>query len=154
MVAGGEAGPAFTLRRLAGFCCLADALAARFTLALSSPRTESALSSADGAAGPAFTLRRLAGFCCLADALAARLTSLGLSSPRTESALPLADGAAGPAFTRTYGYPGSEIDLLGRGALPAGWLSGTKARLLLSLLLRKGLSREEAESEFRRYVAD
>jgi L-asparaginase len=60
--------------------------------------------------------------------------------------------AAGPAFTNTYGYPGSEIDLLRRGALPAGTLSGPKARLLLMLLLRCGMSREALEASFRRYA--
>jgi L-asparaginase len=42
----------------------------------------------------------------------------------------------GPVFTRTYGYPGSEIDLIQRGVLPTGYLSGLKARLLLGLVLR------------------
>lgn len=60
--------------------------------------------------------------------------------------------AAGPAFTRTYGYAGSEIDLLGRGLLPAGLLSGLKARLLLALLLRRGEARAELEEHFRRYA--
>ena len=42
----------------------------------------------------------------------------------------------GQVFTRTYGYPGSEIDLIQRGVLPAGYLAGLKARLLLGLVLR------------------
>ncbi|MBW6398185.1 asparaginase [Roseomonas sp. HJA6] len=42
----------------------------------------------------------------------------------------------GPVFTETYGYAGGEIDLIRRGAIPAGMLSGPKARLLLGLALR------------------
>lgn len=44
----------------------------------------------------------------------------------------------GPVFTQTYGYPGAEIDLIKRGLVPAGYLSGLKARLLLGLALRGG----------------
>ena len=44
----------------------------------------------------------------------------------------------GPVFAATYGYPGGEIDLLARGLVPAGYLSGLKARLLLGLCLRSG----------------
>ena len=42
----------------------------------------------------------------------------------------------GPVFTRTYGYPGSEIDLIARNIVPAGYLSGLKARLLLGFCMR------------------
>jgi L-asparaginase len=42
----------------------------------------------------------------------------------------------GPVFTKTYGYPGAEIDLIKRGLVPAGYLSGLKARLLLGLVMR------------------
>ena len=42
----------------------------------------------------------------------------------------------GEVLGRTYGYPGSEIDLGERGAIRAGWLDGIKARILLTLLLR------------------
>jgi L-asparaginase len=44
----------------------------------------------------------------------------------------------GHVFTRTYGYPGSEIDLIERGVVSAGCLSGLKARLLLGLVMRGG----------------
>ncbi len=44
--------------------------------------------------------------------------------------------ATGPVFTGTYGYAGAEIDLIARGLVPAGMLSGAKARLLLGLLRR------------------
>lgn len=58
----------------------------------------------------------------------------------------------GPVFSNTYGFPGSEIDLLGRGLVVAGSLGGLKARLLLSLLLGVGLKGQELRSEFERFV--
>lgn len=44
---------------------------------------------------------------------------------------------AGAVFEKTYGYRGAEIDLLNKGLVPAGRLSGRKARILLSLLVGK-----------------
>ncbi|MBL8660886.1 MAG: asparaginase [Rhodospirillales bacterium] len=59
---------------------------------------------------------------------------------------------AGPVFTETYGYPGAEIDLIGRGLIPAGYLSGLKARLLLSLALRETSDRRAIGEHFAAYA--
>ncbi len=57
---------------------------------------------------------------------------------------------AGAVFERTYGYRGAEIDLLNKGLVPAGRLSGRKARILLSLLL--GLGVKDWQQEFLRVI--
>ena len=44
----------------------------------------------------------------------------------------------GEMLQETYGFPGSERDLLSRGLIPAGFLDGLKARILVSLLLASG----------------
>lgn len=53
---------------------------------------------------------------------------------------------AGEILTATYGFPGSEQDLIARGLIPAGALDGLKARVLLSLALAAGLSTDEVRN--------
>lgn len=50
---------------------------------------------------------------------------------------------AGPVLTDTYGFPGSEADLLSRGLLASNTLGPIKARILLQLLLMHGADRSE-----------
>jgi L-asparaginase len=46
--------------------------------------------------------------------------------------------AGGEMLRATYGFPGSERDLLSRGLIPAGFLDARKARVFTSLLLAAG----------------
>jgi L-asparaginase len=58
---------------------------------------------------------------------------------------------AGPVLETSYGYAGGEIDLLSKGLVPAGWLDGLKARVLLSLLLRH-TEPADVTARFRAYL--
>ena len=51
--------------------------------------------------------------------------------------------AGGELLRHSYGYPGSETDLLARGLISAVGLSATKARVLLRLLLVAGVQRDQ-----------
>jgi L-asparaginase len=56
----------------------------------------------------------------------------------------------GSTLASTYGFPGSESDLLRRGAVMAGWLDPRKARLLLTVLLMLGYADRDIAAEFAR----
>lgn len=58
----------------------------------------------------------------------------------------------GGSLTDTYGYAGSEIDLLQKGLISGGFLSGVKARLLLSVLLGKGQNMQAVRDSFYGYL--
>jgi L-asparaginase len=57
---------------------------------------------------------------------------------------------AGSTLTRTYGFTGSESDLLARGAVLSGWLDARKSRVLLWALLSLGHDRDAVRGEFAR----
>ena len=59
----------------------------------------------------------------------------------------------GEVLRSTYGFAGSERDLLAAGLINSYWLGGPKARMLLLLLLRAGVSDPTAVAmEFRRLL--
>jgi L-asparaginase len=56
--------------------------------------------------------------------------------------------ASGPVFTGTYGFPGSEMDLIARGVIPGGCIAGVKACLLLRLLIANRFEGEQLKSAY------
>jgi L-asparaginase len=57
---------------------------------------------------------------------------------------------SGTTYRATYGFIGSESDLLARGAIASGWLDPRKSRILLSSLISAGFDREAIRVEFAR----
>lgn len=57
----------------------------------------------------------------------------------------------GPTSQKTYGYKGSEIDLIESGVLMAGWISPLKARLLLWAFLSAGYNRKKIKKEWQQW---
>jgi len=61
---------------------------------------------------------------------------------------------SGEVLHSTYGFPGSETDLLERGLISAGLLDGLKARLFLALLLRSGAPQEKIRYSFDTWLGE
>jgi L-asparaginase len=55
---------------------------------------------------------------------------------------------AGEVLSKTYSFPGSESDLLGRGLISSGGMNSLKAKIILTICLAKGLAKSEIDSKF------
>ncbi|WP_435613683.1 asparaginase [Streptomyces sp. bgisy159] len=55
---------------------------------------------------------------------------------------------SGPVLRHTYGFPGSESDLIARGLIPASSLDPIKARILLQLLLMTAATADQISKSF------
>ena len=55
---------------------------------------------------------------------------------------------AGEVLSQTYGFAGSETDLLARGVTSAGWLDARKARVALALSMASSIDAQSALERF------
>lgn len=55
---------------------------------------------------------------------------------------------AGETLSKSYGYPGGEMDLIARGLIPAKYLDARRARMALAILLSDGASKEDIAAFF------
>lgn len=78
---------------------------------------------------------------------AAKLERLHKLMPVVVAARP----RGGSTLSKTYGFAGSEIDLLNRGLLTSGLLDGLKARVLLTVLLEAGAPADRIRKAFSFY---
>lgn len=56
---------------------------------------------------------------------------------------------SGPIFSRTYGFAGSEMDLIANGLIPGGSIGSLKACVLLRLLIAHGFDPQQLSKGFR-----
>lgn len=78
-------------------------------------------------------------------------SGMASSLERLASSLPIVLASrtgSGEVLQDTYGFLGSERDLIDRGLVTAGSLDGVKARILLSLLLAGGADRSQVSAAF------
>ena len=77
--------------------------------------------------------------------------SLALAIEQTAASFPVVLASrtgSGSTHRNSYGFPGSESDLIAKGAIPAGWLDARKARVLLASLLAGHAGDEQIRAEF------
>jgi len=72
---------------------------------------------------------------------------VGVAAQRLPVVLATRTGSGSTARS-VYGFPGSESDLIARGAVPAGWLGPLKARTLLWALLAADCPAAEVSRHF------
>jgi len=131
-----------------------DRLAILELKAHTQPPTVALLSTGFGDDGRAVTALSKCGF----DGLVIEATGGGHTSASVANALAASAKTipvvlasrtgSGQILSNSYGFPGSEKDLLSKGLISAGFLSGPKARVLLLCILATGCTGDAIRAEF------